>query len=147
MPTELFLPPEPGSNNPQVVSTPEGIKLRWSEHFYKLLNQLAEVNKDKLAEFVPKQQAELTDLAHKAPHPELCNALNFMGCDKAPGIDGRPVEVEKYAVTSQIVVAICAAFNKALEDKDVPALWRDVIITILFKKGIEEIATTTGALA
>jgi hypothetical protein len=58
-----------------------------------------------------------------------------MGCDKAPGIDRRPVEVEKYAVTSQIVVAICAVFNKTLEDGDVPALWRDVIITILFKKG------------
>jgi hypothetical protein len=26
-------------------------------------------------------------------------------------------------------------FNKALEDGDVPALWLDVIITILFKKG------------
>jgi hypothetical protein len=82
MPTELFLPPEPGSNNPQVVNTPEGIKRRWFEHFYKLLNQLAEVNKDKLAEFLPKQQAELTNLAHKATHQEVCNALNFMGCDK-----------------------------------------------------------------
>jgi hypothetical protein len=38
-------------------------------------------------------------------------------------------------VTSQIVVAICAAFDKALEDGDVPALWRDVITTMLFKKG------------
>jgi hypothetical protein len=113
MPTELFLPPEPGSNNPQVVNTPEGIKRRWFEHFYKLLNKLTEVNEDKLAEFLPKQQAELTNLAHKATHHKVCNALNFMGCDKAPGIDGRPLEVEKYAEMSQIVVAICAAFNKA----------------------------------
>jgi hypothetical protein len=98
---------------------------------------LAEVNEDKLAELIPKQQAELTNLADKATHQEeVCNALNFMGCDKAPGvINERPVEVKKYAVTSQIVVAICAAFNKALEDGHVPALSRDVIIAILFKKG------------
>jgi hypothetical protein len=43
-----------------------------------LLNQLAEVNEDKLAEFLPKQQAELTNLAHKAIHQEVCSPTRVL---------------------------------------------------------------------
>ncbi len=34
-----------------------------------------------------------------------------------------------------MVPSICACFNKAMRDGDVPSLWRDVIICILFEKG------------
>ena len=53
--------------------------------------------------------------------------------DKAAGPDGFAVEIDKYASGPEARTALLLLYNSILATGEVPAVLRDVIITVLYK--------------
>ncbi len=64
---------------------------------------------------------------------ELLTAIMDMKNDKAAGVDGYGIEVEKYIADEQYMELQLAMYNDILEKENMPAIMRDVIITVLYK--------------
>ncbi len=61
-------------------------------------------------------------LAENFTVKENYEAFNYMSNGKAAGADQRPVELENFAESDCLVLTLCACFNKAMRDGDVPSL-------------------------
>ena len=71
---------------------------------------------------------------------ELHTAVKDMNNDKAAGLDGYGIEVEKYIAGEQYMEMELAMYNDILQSGEMPAILRDVIITVLYKgKGPRDI--------
>ena len=77
----------------------------------------------------------IDDLARPFTIKETYEALNKMSNRKATGEDGRPIEVENYVESELLVPMICEIVNKCLEEGNILQCWKDVVISVLFKKG------------
>ena len=64
---------------------------------------------------------------------ELYAAVQHMNNDKAAGLDGYGIEMEKYVAGELYMEMELAMFNNILQSGDMPAILRDVIITVLYK--------------
>jgi hypothetical protein len=63
-----------------------------------------------------------------------------MNNDKAAGLDGYGIEVEKYIAGEQYMEMELEMYNAILQSGDMPAILRDVIITVLYQgKGPRDI--------
>ena len=64
---------------------------------------------------------------------ELHTAVKDMNNDKAAGLDGYGIEVEKYIAGERYMEMELAMYNDILQNGEMPAIMRDVIITVLYK--------------
>ena len=64
---------------------------------------------------------------------ELHAAVKDMNNDKAAGLDGYGIEMEKYVAGKEYLEIELAMYNTILQSGDMPAILRDVIITVLYK--------------
>ena len=110
------------------------LKARWIEHFTELfINQPGNLG-DGIDECLPAQQA--TNVKIKTglfDITELYTAVQHMNNDKAAGLDGFGIEMEKYEAGEMYMEMELAMFNDILQSGDMPAILRDVIITVLYK--------------
>jgi hypothetical protein len=75
------------------------------------------------------------DLAKEFSIVEVCLAINVMKDKKAVGIDQLPIEFFKWVESDKLLKLITELFNKSLQFGYVDNIMKDVIISILFKKG------------
>jgi hypothetical protein len=109
---------------------------RWFEHFQSLLNQEGAVGNN-IDEYLPLQKDYQTYLDEPFSEEELDTAISQLGKGKATGIDGIPIEVERYCMGDQLKRILLAVFNHTLVTGTVPAAFRDVTISVLYKKGVK----------
>ena len=116
------------------TTTEDEEKARWKEHFMMLFNQNVEVANN-INDFLPI--AFDVDYGLEEPFTliEVYEAFNNMKLHKAPGVDGHPIEVINFMESKLLMTKLKDLFNTALESGEVTQKWKDVIITILFKKG------------
>jgi hypothetical protein len=109
---------------------------RWFSHFKGVLNQEGITGTD-LPELLPIQHPIDDSLDLPFVMDELLTAINQVKLNKAPGEDGIPIEVDRFCggINSNEVKLI--QFNAALNSGEVLKDFKDVIITVLFKKGVK----------
>jgi len=112
----------------------EETQVRWKEHWMGLFNQPGEVGPGIEALLPTQLPTNLDILDTPFTSAELSAGLRKMANDKAPGPDGYSIEVEKYLNSPELRNALLALFNKALEAGEVPAQWKNVIITAVYKR-------------
>ena len=64
---------------------------------------------------------------------ELRGAIKDMNNDKAVGLDGYAIEVEKYIAGTEYLEFELAMYNNIMKSGQMPEILRDVIITVLYK--------------
>ncbi len=116
----------------QTITTVE-LEARWVEHFRELFNQPGILG-DEVDLCLPAQQA-LNVPIRTGPFDmaELTLAIKDMNNDKAAGMDGYGIEMEKYVAGEQYLELELAMYNAILSSGAMPAMLRDVIITVLYK--------------
>ncbi len=110
------------------------LETRWIEHFTELFNQPGILGEG-IDRCLPAQRA-INDKIKTGPFDmaELHAAIRDMNNDKAAGLDGwYGIEMEKYIAGEAYLNIELTMFNEILESGDMPAILRDVIITILYK--------------
>eukprot|EP01036_Dinobryon_divergens_P034126 gene34126-44094_t len=114
---------------PDKTKTSTGIELeaRWIEHFTDLFNQPGEVDAN-IAAYIPEQREtnekiKVGDFDIK----ELRAAVKDMANDKAAGLDGFSIEIEKYLAGEEYLRTELAAFNEIRRSGQMPAILRDVL--------------------
>ena len=109
------------------------LETRWIEHFTELFNQPGILGEG-IDRCLPAQRA-INDKIKTGPFDmaELHAAIRDMNNDKAAGLDGYGIEMEKYIAGEAYLNIELTMFNAILESGDMPAILQDVIITILYK--------------
>ena len=122
------------------TTTKEGMEARWIEHFTDLFNQLGVLGEE-IDLSMPAQRAiNLKIKTGPFDIAELHTAINVMNNDKAAGLDGYGIEVEKYIAGEQYLEMELAMYNNILQSGELPAVMRDVVITVQYKvKGPRDI--------
>ena len=101
------------------------------QHFMELLNQPGSaVGFEK---YLPAQRGLHAALEDPFTWDELMTALKKMKGGRATGLDGLPIEVEKFIFSDEMLVLLLDDFNSALLLGKQE--WKDAVISILFKKG------------
>jgi hypothetical protein len=115
------------------VSSKDRLK-RWLTHFQGILNQQGVVGEN-LERYLPVQRE--VDLGLDVPfsEAELECAILQLARGKATGSDGIPIELERYCLGDKLRSVILSAFNGALSSGEVLHDFKDVEISVLFKKG------------
>ena len=108
----------------------EEITARWVQHFTMLFNQPGEVGPEIEAN-LPQQRVSIR--TGPFSELELIQAIKCMQNDKAAGPDGYAVEIDKYASGPEARTALSLLYNSILATGEIPAVLRDVIITVLYK--------------
>ena len=109
----------------------EETQVRWKEHWMGLFNQPDEVGPGIEALLPTQLPTNLDILDTPFTSAELSAGLRKMANNKAPGYS---IEVKKYLNSPELRNALLAFFNKALEAGEVPAQWKNVIITAVYKR-------------
>jgi exonuclease III len=127
------------SDNKTLTKTEDETIARWLQHFTMLFNQPGEVAPDIDAQLPVQQPQQETIRTGPFTELELIQAIKSMQNDKSEGPDGIAVEIDRYAAGEESRATLLQAFNKILSTGNVPALLRDVVITVLYKgKGSKE---------
>jgi hypothetical protein len=115
------------------VTRAERLK-RWVQHFKKILNLEGTVGDD-LEKYLPIQKEVDFGLDEPFTSAELDVAIAQLSNGKATGTDGIPIELERYSMGDHLRSITLAAFNGALMTGEVLSEFKDVSISVLFKKG------------
>jgi hypothetical protein len=107
---------------------------KWFLHFQDLLNQPGVVGAN-IDEYLPCQKEVWPALDDPFSEEELNFAISQLGKGKATGSDGLPIELDRYCMGDQQRRLLLAAFNGALLTGEVLPAFKDVTISVLFKKG------------
>jgi len=102
------------------------------EHFNNLLSQKSVV-KDSTCEYLPSQSVKYFTTDDPFIPKEVSEAVKQVRDYKACGIDEVPIEVFKYSDELNSVTLDIA--SSCFRSGSVPSILKDVVITILFKKG------------
>jgi hypothetical protein len=124
-----------GDQQAPLLKEPEELVERWHQHFYELLNQPGSIDEGVLTQFLPEEMVVHEGLETPFTEEEVYIGLAAMNNNKAPGEDSRPIEFYNFAESKLLVPTLTKCFNEALQSGVVPSQWKDVIISILFKKG------------
>ena len=110
--------------------TAEELEARWIEHFTELFNQLG----NGIDGCLPAQRAINVKIKTRPfDMTELYTAVQHMNNDKAAGLNGYGIEMEEYVAGELYMEMELVMFNDILQSGDMPAILRDVIITVLYK--------------
>ena len=106
---------------------------RWIEHFTELFNQLENLGDD-IDKCLPAQRAINVKIKTRPfDMTELYTTVQHMNYDKDAGLNGYGIEMEEYVAGELYMEMEMAMFNDILQSGDMPAILRDVIITVLYK--------------
>ena len=117
------------------------MEARWIEHFTDLFNQPGVLGAE-IDQSLPAAQRATNLKVKTGPFAiaDLHTAVKDMNNDKTAGLDGYGIEVEKYIAGEQYMEMELAMYNDILQSGEMPAIMRDVIITVLYKgKGPRDI--------
>ena len=117
-----------------LVSTAEEVNARWLQHCKLLFNQDSEVSVD-IEKYLSDYKVVDESLARPFELKELLVAVKAMRYRKAPGDNKMPIEVYAFVESEWLLVVLLEVFNEALCTGVVDKGLKDVIITLLFKKG------------
>ena len=117
-------------DNITLIKDPNKILDRWQEHFANLFDIPSEVN---MAAIDGLRQRELNYDLEKSPSlEEVLSCIKRVKKDKAPGIDGIPIEllqVDSETVTKALFNLITAGWNGS----PIPQDWVDGVLVVLHK--------------
>ena len=116
-----------------LTNNTEEITASWVQHFTMLFNQPGDVRPEIEANLPQQQQQQGSIRTGPFSELELNQAIKCMQNDKAAGPDGFAVEIDKYASGPEARTALLLLYNSILATGEVPAVLRDVIITVLYK--------------
>nr|XP_014354063.1 PREDICTED: RNA-directed DNA polymerase from mobile element jockey-like [Latimeria chalumnae] len=122
----------------------ESIKIRWKEHYQKLLNLESTVTDDTI-ESIPQYPVREA-LASPPTFEEVCEAIRQMKNNKAPGPDGIPAEVFKVGgetMTNKLYTLLLKIWNT----EEIPADLRNANIITIFKKGDKSVCGNYRGIA
>jgi Reverse transcriptase (RNA-dependent DNA polymerase) len=125
-----------------LTNTEEEYIDRWVEHYTLLLNQKSYVDIDSMEAqgLLPKRSNICYALEVEFTEQETRKGIGDMKCDTAGGMDRQETEMFKFTKKSvELVPMLTKLFNCSLNQSIVPQQWKDVIITILHKKGDRKI--------
>jgi hypothetical protein len=128
MPDRLLL-----KDKVHLTSSAEEREERIREHFCEVYNQPSVVAISE--EDLPEQSVTLWELQDPFTMAELMRAVKSMKDDKGLGIDHLAIEILKYSESSSTACWFLNLANKCLSSGIVPSMWKDVIISPIFKKG------------
>ena len=79
-------------------------------------------------------------MKRKIIEKEIKTAIRESHNGKSPGWDGLPAEFYKTLLEKEprVLSILARVFNNILETKEMPARWKDGLLTIMFKKGDPE---------
>ena len=117
-----------------LVSTPTEVNARWLQHCKLLFNQESIVSEN-IEKYLADPRVVNEDLARPFEMEELLVAVKAMKYRKAPGNNGLPIEVYAFVESEWLLIVLLEVFNEALRTGIVDKGLKDVIITLLFKKG------------
>ena len=117
-----------------LVSTPTEVNARWLQHCKLLFNQESIVSEN-IEKYLADPRVVNKDLARPFEMEELLVAVKAMKYRKAPGNNGLPIEVYAFVESEWLLIVLLEVFNEALRTGIVDKGLKDVIITLLFKKG------------
>jgi endonuclease/exonuclease/phosphatase family metal-dependent hydrolase len=121
---------------------------RWTEHFQDLLNQKRVVGLDiDIDMFLPVQEEVIWELDEVFSERDVYEAFACMKNGKAAGKDGVTVECFNFAESELLLPEITKLWNKWLASGLIPDVCRDVIVSILFKKGDTEVCDNYRGLS
>ena len=110
------------------------MEARWIEHFTDLFNQPGVLGEEIYLSMPAQRAINLKIKTGPFNIAELHTAV------KAAGLDGYGIEVEKYIAGEQYMEMELVMYNNILQSGEMPAIMRDVIITVLYKgKGPRDI--------
>ena len=111
---------------------------RFAEHFQELFNQPGTVGND-VEQYLPVARPEMI-LVRSGPFTmeEMTRAFHQLKNDKAAGSDDFGIEIEKYAASPTYLRKLLNLYNSILKTGEVPAQWKDVMISVIHKKGNTE---------
>ena len=131
--------------NDRVTSNPEEIEETlvnyWKNIFKSRLNSKSEMDKEdwfktkftyKTKELIASDQTLLREISIE----EVEQILNSMGKNKAPGIDTIPLEAFVHA-SKEIKIELTYIFNKCLSEGNIPKVWKESKLFLIFKGGKE----------
>jgi len=115
------------------TTTKAEVEARWVEHFAELFNKPGILG-ERIDQCLPAQRVP-NGAIRTGPFviAELHAAVKDMNNDKAAGLDGYGIEMEKYVAGKEYMEIELAMYNTILQSGDMPAILRDVIITVLYK--------------
>jgi hypothetical protein len=117
-----------------LTSSKQETNKRVVEHFNLLLNQKSIIPTN-INKYLPSQSIYFYILEDNFTMEELNIGLKNMKENKACGNDQIPIEFFKYLDCDKIKNELLKIFNFCLKNGVVPSEFKDVIITVLFKKG------------
>jgi exonuclease III len=117
-----------------LVSTPAEVNARWLQHCKLLFNQDSVVSVD-IEKYLSDPRIVNETLARPFEMRELLVAVKAMKYNKAPGNNGLNIEVYALVESEWLLTVLLEVFNEALRTGVVDKGLKDVIITLLFKKG------------
>ena len=112
------------------MTSEEGQKKRWMEHFQELLNRPR-------PEEPPDIPAAKTDLEMSMERPsmaEIVRAIKALKSGKAAGPDGIPPEALKSDIQTSAGI-LYSLFGKIWDDEELPKDWKEGYLVKLPKKG------------
>jgi len=117
-----------------LTSSMEEREERIREHFCELYNQPPAVTTIS-EEYLPEQSGIRWELQDPFTMDEVMRAANSMKDDKGLGVDHLAIEILKFSESSSIACWFLNLANECLRSGVVPSMWKDVIISPIFKKG------------
>ncbi len=108
---------------------PKISKEKWHKHFSHLFRESPEAELNLQGENCTPMDDPITPAEYKT-------AVKKLGNNKAPGVDGYPNEVWK-ALSLTCKNDIIDLFNRTIATGEIPEEWCTILITPIFKKGIE----------
>ena len=116
-----------GSGGTGRTTTPAELEARWVEHFTELCYQPGILGEG-IDQCLPAQRVPIVKIRTGAfVIAELHAAVRDMNDDKAAGMDGYAIEMEKYVAREQYFEIEMATYNDILQSGALPAILRDVI--------------------
>ncbi len=121
--------------------TPNITPGRWVDHFKQLLNMQSHSTDTQFAEYVTTALPTLGNCAEANQElnraitlSELEKALKTMKSNKSPGPDKINNDMIKLAGPAFQKLLVCL-YNKLLRSSDYPSIWKDSIISTIYKSG------------
>ena len=145
IPLEKFKIPDYVFNiDGSLTKSKEETGIRIFQHFNLLLNQESNISNN-IVKYLPIQEVKHFSLDDPFSMKEFICALKELKNDKACGEDNIPIEIIKYC--DQFSDELLSTFNMYLENNYIPNGIKDIMITVLYKKGNSKILDNYRGIA
>uniref|UniRef100_A0A803TV15 Reverse transcriptase domain-containing protein n=1 Tax=Anolis carolinensis TaxID=28377 RepID=A0A803TV15_ANOCA len=112
------------------------------QKFYENLYSKDSINPESITEYLGKQKLEKIsdeqrlDLNREISEKEICKAIKSLDSNKTPGPDGFIAGFYKLE-QPEVILFLKKIMNQALQDQVIPESWKEAIITMIPKEGVD----------